>query len=87
MRKRVLYPLPQSRSPSFHMEGGFFCAVGACGVGGVIGSEYARHSYESASSLSSTAHAGPLLPHGRRHGVVQVRRSFAWEEAFCGFVA
>ena len=41
--------------------------------GCIFGRKYAGYSHEPASSLSSTAHAVPLLPHGRRHGEVHAR--------------
>ena len=79
MRKRVLYPPPLTRSPSFHMEGGFrapLALVGWC----IFGRKCVGYSYEIASPLSSTAHAVPLLPHGRRLEVVQPRSVLLMKE-------
>ena len=41
--------------------------------GCIFGCKCEGYSNEPASSLSSTAHAVPLLPHGRRHGEVHAR--------------
>ena len=41
--------------------------------GCIFGRKCEGYSIEPASSLSSTAHAVPLLPHGRRHGEVHAR--------------
>ena len=65
----------------------FACRFSRLAVQCIFGSEHVRYSNEPASSLSSTASAVPLLPHGRRLGVVQACRDLLMEGGYLRFLA